>query len=248
VSAALRVLAVVVAAGAGVGLGVVVYRTEPWRKLGHSAPAADASSGASSAPSAPPRPSSPSLGAASASAGPVASAAAVAAPKVEDPVACVKRLFAEGTFPDDASELAVVCDEPDAIAIAKRMTEIVVKAGAGHVTDGMKEWSVLGFHKIAAVATLRGRCCPSAPALQIAAAPGSCDPLGDVLADVSAASRAGVSDDEIEAAASRFDKDARCIVRSGQTGRFGGYEKIDGGETTAFEKFMRRAQGATPTP
>jgi hypothetical protein len=161
---------------------------------------------------------------------------------------CLRAMFAEGTFSAEAPELELVCKESDGVNVAKRVKELVVKAGKGGVNAGMKEWAVLGFHELAAVAALRGRCCPSAGGFDVPASPGTCEPLADALADIGAAARQGVPDAEIEAAASRFDKDARCIVKSEATGAFGGYKSIDGGQSSALLKLLHRAQAPVAAP
>jgi hypothetical protein len=244
-----RVLAVLVSAGVGVGIGVAVYKFAPFAKPGAEVANADPLRAS---------PSPTSSGAATSSAqanvaplndnAAAVAASSSAAPKAdEDPAKCLPTLFAEGTFPSPP-DLSAVCTETNVMTIAKRVKEAVVKASGGKVSDGMKEWAVLGLHEIAAVAALRGRCCPSAPPLDAPPSPGTCPSVADVLAEIEKTSRSGVPDAEIDATVAHFDSAARCIVRSGDTGQFGGVTALDGGETTMFQKILHRAQGVATHP
>jgi hypothetical protein len=165
----------------------------------------------------------------------------------EDPAKCLPTLFAAGTFPTPP-DLAEVCTGKKVMDIAKHVKAAVVKASGGHVNDGMQEWAVLGIHEIAAVAAMRGRCCPNAAPLDVPKSPGTCPPVADVITEIEQASHKGVADADIDTVVAHFDSTARCIVRSGDTGAFGGVTALDGGETTVFQKILHRAQGTTTNP
>ena len=177
---------------------------------------------------------------------PSANASASSSAGEMNPTTCVATLFAEGTFLVPV-ELAAVCDDKTVADTVRRMKEAIVKGGAGHVTVGMQEWASAGIHDMALAAILRGRCCPTSPPLESPKSPGTCAPVDDVLREIERAARSDVPDSEIDAVVAHFDSVARCIVRSGDTSAFGGYVTIDGGETTIFMKFLRRAQHGPDT-
>jgi len=246
---ALRVLAILFSLAAGVGVGFAAYELVPGAKTA-SEPTAAASPKPSAhdgnaARAAPSSSASPGAGAI-ASTSPQASAPEAAA-ATEDPAKCLPMLFAPGTFPTPP-DLSEVCTGKKVTDIAKHVKAAVVKASGGHVNDGMQEWAVLGIHEIAAVAAMRGRCCPNADPLDVPKSPGSCPPVGDVLTEIEHASRKGAPDEDIDTVVAHFDSTARCIVRSGDTGAFGGVTSLDGGETTMFQKILHRAQGTTTSP
>ncbi len=174
------------------------------------------------------------------SASPPPAASAAAAPV--DAVACLATMFPEDTFAAPPSELAFVCDETQPVKGASRIKEIVVKAGTGRVSGGMKEWAILGHYGIAAFASIRARCCPSAVPLEVPELPATCDSMGAALEAVGRASVAGASDDDATAATEGFRKSLSCALRGGPKNLFGDHPAPGGGETTTFKKTLDRAR------
>lgn len=127
---------------------------------------------------------------------------------------------------------------------APRVREALVRDSHGKVTEGMREWAILGYFELAAYAALRGRCCgPAVPPLELPVSPGKCPSLSEALDAVAAASQPGVDDEAQKRAIDRLDRDVRCILRSRQTKPFGNYPRLSGGEGTALSKTMQRGRG-----
>ncbi len=253
----LRVTAVVLSAGAGVGLGLALHIVKPglgrWLPDWPATPSATAPSGnatsASSAasPSAAPSASTPpSEGSAiPAASTPLPSASASASQSPASPAeeaACLHVMFAEDSFTSAEPGLAKICEDKSPAKIARRVKELVVNGSGGRLTGGMKEWGMLGIFELAAIAAMRGHCCPGAETLVVPEVGGSCSKLGDSLSAITSASRPGASATDLTAAVARFDQDARCIIRAEQTKAFGDYGPLGGGEGTTLDKTLGRMQ------
>jgi hypothetical protein len=232
------VLAVLLAAGAGVGIGFAAHMFAPPFPQPVTEPAPVASASESAAPEA----SAPTP-AASESA-PSAAASSAAAP-AEPPGACMKALFAEGTFADEPP-LAFVCEEPNAVKGAAKVKEAVVNAGTGKApSPGMKEWAVLGFYELAAYAVLRGRCCAGGDTFSAPDATG-CPSMNEALQKVASVSTKEASEDDAKAAQKGFVASVKCISQSKASKTFGGYPDLAGGEGSTFLKTLDRARGVPP--
>ncbi len=204
------------------------------------------SGGASSpGPSAAPAEATATSSAATPSAAPEASAAQPPSAPVADVGKCMSALFAEGSFARPVgTSLDFVCAQRDPRKGAPAVREVVVRASQGRVTDGMREWALLGWYELAAYAAIRGRCCPGAAPLELPVTPGSCPDFGDALRAISAAARPDASAASFAEASAGFDASLRCVLRSRQTKAFGKHKKLAGGEGTAFEKTFARAREA----
>lgn len=165
-------------------------------------------------------------------------------PNVVDTAACLRELFPPDTFTDGASSLTFVCEEASPVRGAPQVREALVRDGKGKVTDGMKEWAVLGYFELGAYAVMRGRCCSADVApLDLPISPGKCPPLAEPLGAVAQASRPGTDDRAAKNAIDELDRAIRCITRSKQTKPFGKYPRLSGGEGSTLAKTMKRARG-----
>ena len=233
----MSVLAVLLAAGAGVGIGFAAHTFAPPfpEPVTEAAPVASAS-----APTEPE--ASPAAPVASESALPAASSAAAPA---EPPAECMKTLFAADTFAGEAP-LAFVCEESNAVKGAAKVKEAVVNAGTGKApSPGMKEWAVLGFYELAAYAVLRGRCCPGGETFSAPDSPG-CPSMNEALAKIASVSKKDSSDEDAKAAQKAFVGSVKCISQSKASKTFGGYPDLAGGEGSNFVKTLDRARGVPP--
>jgi serine/threonine protein kinase len=186
--------------------------------------------------------SAPAPASASASVSASASAGGPEAPA--DVAACMRSLFPADTFTTGADSLSFVCEEASPIRGAPKVREALVRDGRGKVTDGMKEWAVLGYFELGAYAVLRAHCCgPSAPPLSLPVSPGRCPSLAGPLAAVAQAGRKGAARAAAARAVDELDQAVRCITRSKQTKAFGGYPRPSGGEGTALAKTIARGRG-----
>ncbi len=254
----LRVTAIVLSASAGVGLGLALTLMKPglgrWLPDWPATPSTAAPSGgavgasstaslsASTTPSATPSSSDSAIPAAS-TLEPSASASALQSPaSPAEEAACLREMFAADSFTRVEPGLAKICEDKSSAKIARRVKELVVNASGGRLTGGMKEWGMLGIFELAAIAAMRGHCCPDAETLVVPEVGGSCSKLGDSLMAITSASRPGASASDLTAAVARFDEDARCIIRAAQTKAFGDYGPLGGGEGTTLDETLGRMQ------
>ena len=216
-------------------------------------PGGDAPPATTAAPSSAPS-SSSAAPAATSSAGPMpstdttatAEVAATPAPEAgEDVAACMMPLFAKGTFKRGASpDFGFVCSEADPRRGVAAIKKQVVLAGAKrNVSEGMREWALLGWYELASYSVMRARCCPGAPPLKLPAPPPPCQPLETALDELGAAALVAKTpkDKALEAAVKRYTKEVYCLVRAGGTSLFGYVGPPKGGEVTAFRKTLARA-------
>lgn len=196
---------------------------------------ASASAPAPSASSAPSAPATSAL--------PSSSVVAPSAPQ-EDVGACVVKLFPPDSFAEGKSpKFDFVCRENDPRLGAQKVHEVLVRAGMGRtVSDGMREWAVMGWYELAAFAALRGRCCPDPRPLELPPSPGSCPSMQDALNGVSKGARAGATEAQQSDALSAFRKSLSCTIKSGKAKPFGAYPRPAGGEDTAFLKTYQRTR------
>ena len=122
------------------------------------------------------------------------------------------------------------------------MKSRVVAGSAGRVTDGMREWALLGWYQMAAFAVIRARCCPGAPKLTLPSANSTCDPLEGHLEALAAAAGAArdVNDIGLRDTLTEFTKAIHCHVKTGGTGPFEWKDSPQGGADTALLKTLAR--------
>ncbi len=233
------VIAVLILAGAGAAFYFTAAKQEP--------PSPVVVPGATAAPpsSVPPVTivaPAPSTSAVVAPALPI-SASAVA-PATTDLAACVKPLFPAESF-DAASDFAFVCAEVDPIKGGAGIRTQLVRARK-NMSDGMKEWALLGWYELAAFSVLRAHCCPSAPPLQLPELPRGCTPVPEALGAIAAAAAATTDPDDkaLKKAVDAYTDDVHCINRAGIAARFGRVGNPQGGEDTTFTRFLGRVVAA----
>jgi hypothetical protein len=230
-----RILAVTLSAALGVGLGFVGHRFGPPLPPGFGPAGANGATAAPSADAAP---------APSASAEPSASAASSAvAPPAIDVGACTRAMFPADAFPAGDSPVAFVCDEPSVVKGALRTKEAIVQSGGGHTTDGMKEWSTLGFYSLAAYAVTRDACCPGASPLDVPKTPDGCASMTDAIGKIVEVSKPGAADDDaVESALKAYTKAVKCVVKQSGDKTFGGFDPPSGGQQGVAKKTIDRAR------
>jgi hypothetical protein len=175
------------------------------------------------------------------SAAPTASSPPLA--PVTDVKACFVGLLAAGAVAEDAHpDFSFICKDVDPRKASGKVKSMVVAASHGHVTDAMREWSMMGYWELATYAAMRGRCCPNARPLEIPPSPGACPSLADALNAISAAAHPGVTESAQADAAKNFHDALRCVVKSGQEKYLGDFPPIAGGQDTAFMKTFQRTR------
>ncbi|WP_437688297.1 hypothetical protein [Sorangium sp. So ce176] len=223
-------------------------------------PAAPAACATPAAPGGPPAASAaaydtaPAAAQGAAAAAPVDAGAASAAPAEAAPAAfaaCMAPLFpGKSVDAATAGQMAFVCAEVDPMkGVAALKGHLAQAAGPKGISDATKEWGVLRWYDMAALAAVRARCCHAPPPLDLPDTPEGCPPLDAALNDLGAAvSSASAPDDRaIAKEARRYTRTVQCIVRVGAASRYGRKNNPNGGEARAFTKVLARAlQDAAP--
>ncbi|MCA9633784.1 MAG: hypothetical protein KC766_39300 [Myxococcales bacterium] len=211
-------LAAMVAVGA---VALLILRNEPTtparpRPAPTQAPSATTSVAAPSV-AAPPTPS------------PAVSSAPAAA---TDPTACVVSHFPEGTFATGEPRLANLCEEHDPRKLAKELHRKIVVGGQGQISAGMREWSLLSWYELAAIATIQRDCCPTSE-LELPEAP-VCEPL--------ARSLSRVASDKDDAALANLESQIACLYDKQAPRPYRYATRPDSGNKTAAKQFLERAR------
>ena len=207
---------------------------------GSASPIAPSSAAPSAASAASPSASSSVAPSASVSASPSASPAAPT-----DANACLAPLFPPDTFMELPPSLGFVCTITDPRKGGGAVRTEVVRAGARkRVSDGMREWAVLGWYEMAAFAIMRSSCCPSAAPLDIPIAIPTCDIETPLLELATLASSAAAEDAKVTAALDAYTNAVRCVARAGGSDGFGQKGGPQGGESGTFEKTLKRVRAA----
>lgn len=188
------------------------------------------------------------LGAADAGADALATDAAAepgdagSAPKPADVTACVAGLFPPSSFDRANADLSFVCEERyPRQGITKIQSQVALdKWGQGGATEGMREWAIMGWYELAALATFRGHCCAEPPAM-IWTFKLAC-PLDQAMVDLEGAVRARDTK-AMAAAVGDYTRAARCLSKLGQ-GRNFGQKGVPGAGLMTFEKTLRRVRAA----
>ncbi len=176
----------------------------------------------------------------SASASPLPASTSKPAAPPGDLASCVTSMFPPESFPPSA-DFTFVCAQPDPLKGAADVRARLVSARK-HESEGMQEWAFLGWYELAAFSVMRGRCCASPPPLKMAEVPKSCEPVPEVFASIdrAVAKATSASDDDLQKAVDAYTHDVYCIVRTGIAARFGRVDRPQGGEDTAFKRFLER--------
>jgi eukaryotic-like serine/threonine-protein kinase len=156
-----------------------------------------------------------------------------------DVTSCIVSLFPPDSF-DHATDFSALCSETDPFKTGAGIRRELVR-GHRTVSDGMREWALLGWYEIPAASLVRSRCCPSPEPLEFPETK-ACKPMAEVLAplDHATAATSDPADQTLRDAVDAYTRDVYCIVRSGIAHRFGRKDKPEGGEITAFTHFLGR--------
>jgi hypothetical protein len=196
-----------------------------------TAPSASAASPAKAAAA---KPSSPSATSPSAS----------PAPGRIDVDVCVASMFPADTFAREKPPLDFVCSQRDPRKGAIEMEgRLVFARGKGDVTDGMKEWSILGWYEMAAFAFARQHCCAGA------SRPTSM--LKDICELDTSLQRLAIVANKGDPKAwepqlDAYQKAIRCVLEQ-KLGRFFEWKQpVQGPERATFVKMVQRARVSQP--
>lgn len=170
----------------------------------------------------------------------MAPSAAPTAASVIDVDACMRSLFPDKSFNDKTRNLEFVCSQADAVRGVGEIKSILIVAGKGGVTQGMRDWAGLEWYSLPAFSLLRVKCCTSPPQLTWAQKP-SCA-VDKALEQLEKAIADDIEDD-IETAIAEYGKMARCLEQFNQARAFG-QAGPPGAGATALKRFRQRAAKA----
>ncbi len=146
--------------------------------------------------------------------------------RTEDLTACLSPYFS-----DDAFSRPVRRDFPCRELAAGKVDQVITLAlsegGGGIVTEAARDWSQLGWYRLAAMTLLRSRCCAQPPPLTTPPLLRTCE-LDPALAALAAAK----NDDAIAVALEKYGEATRCAHTAG------------GGALLGIEGPPTKAQGA----
>ena len=153
---------------------------------------------------------------------------------------CVASLFPEGTFALGSLDLSFVCEEES----PRRATTLIQSQvalghwGTGKANAGMREWAVLGWYEIGALALIRGQCCESPRPLDWATKL-AC-PFDQAVSRIeqSTHDRDPVA---LAKAIAEYARQATCLTRQGQASNFG-QAGLPGPGVSALRKMTDRAR------
>jgi hypothetical protein len=141
--------------------------------------------------------------------------------------ACVAETLPDGTV-GTSPVVDFLCSETEFWGTARRMNQYVSKKGSG---PGMVGWAYLGRFDLAAVATLRHRCCPDAAPFKVATPKGPCSTLTDSTRAVGASPTATNID--------AYAKDVGCIILRGIRYPNGWWDRVGPEDARGhFEKLL----------
>jgi hypothetical protein len=183
-----------------------------------------------------------SSGSAAASARPLAAGSAARPPRPGGDLAgCVAALFPKGSFALDKRRPRVdfVCSERDARKGAKAMNaQLVVGAGPGVVSEGMRDWAQLGWYEMALFATAQVLCCDQPAALSTRTGANVCA-LDRALEQLGQAAVKG-DDATLGKAIAGYKETATCLLRQGGAGRYVDRGVPGRAAAAAFGRFLAR--------
>jgi hypothetical protein len=154
-------------------------------------------------------------------------------------------LFAPGTFVTPPAALDGACQITDPRDGVKLLKMQVILAGEKRlVSDGMREWAIIGWYGMPAFGAMRAVCCPSAPEMHIGYKIPSCDLESAVKRLTTAASSSTTTDAEVTEALQAYTKMVICTADSGASGAFGQKAGIVEGELVTLQKTLARVRAA----
>jgi hypothetical protein len=152
--------------------------------------------------------------------------------------ACVAGWFPPESFDPD-TDLTFVCSEHDGRRGSSKLRRAILAGGKGKkITEAMKEWQRFGWFEVPVFATLRARCCPGAPSVEVTRVPASsCAPPHDAVHALAVATAQG---GDVAGAIRSYRKVVSCLVEVGDFPAYGQPGPIGIAEEPAFRAFAER--------
>jgi hypothetical protein len=153
---------------------------------------------------------------------------------------CVGGWFPRETFDLD-TDLGFVCSERDARKGNAKLRRAILAGGKNKkVTDAMYEWGRFGWFELPLYATLREKCCPGAPPVEMAKVVGStCAPPHEAVQALATVTAQG---GDVGPPIRVFRKAVSCLVEVGDFPAYGQPGPIGLTEEPAFRAFAARGQ------
>jgi len=178
-----------------------------------------------------------------ASGAPTTEPSAVVATAQEGAGACMMPFFATGTFVTAPTGLDAACkitDPREGVKLVKLQT---ILAGENkRLSDGMREWAIIGWYGMPAFEILRTTCCASPPEVRIPFKDPACDLEGALKRLTKSATTKSADDAEIAEALKAYTKAVICTSNSGASGVFNQAGGIVEGELVTFQKTLTRVR------
>jgi hypothetical protein len=152
---------------------------------------------------------------------------------------CVAAHFPPGSFRQD-EQFGFLCSSSDLRSMNSQLHRRLVVAGAGKVTPGMRDWSLLGWYELAVTALIRTNCCSAveSAAIDLPQTGGGCAQLSTVIG---ALSKRPLAADQAEARAKSLESAIGCLYDAGIPRPYSYRRRPTDQNRSAFEAFFRRA-------
>ncbi|MGE0326546.1 MAG: hypothetical protein AB7S68_29720 [Polyangiaceae bacterium] len=149
-----------------------------------------------------------------------------------DVVSCAAAHFPEGTFAAGEPNLATLCTDRDPRRLTRELHRRIVVGGQGQISAGMREWSLLSWYELAALATIQLDCCPEAK-IELPEAP-VCEPLSKSLTRVAR--------EKDDASIDNLERQIACLYERQAPRPYRYVNRPDSGNKTALKQFLERAR------
>lgn len=121
------------------------------------------------------------------------------------------------------------------------MQRAIVAGGRGlRVSDAMRDWARFRWFELPVYATLRARCCPSAPPIEVPRSSPACPPPGVAIGALGAAAADPAAD--LDGPMRQYKRVISCLVETGEFPAFGQSGPLGGGEESTFRAFVERGR------
>jgi serine/threonine protein kinase len=150
---------------------------------------------------------------------------------------CAASYFPPGSL-TGAEDFAFLCGDADFRGATSQLHRLLVVAGAGNVSEGMREWATLGWYELGVAAVVRARCCPDAGPINLPSySSDACKPMPDALAAVA---REPMSPSDVPDRAGALAADIRCLYLNGIPRPYHYGVQPSGANRLTFEAFLTR--------
>jgi hypothetical protein len=162
----------------------------------------------------------------------------VAAAGGDDLVACLGSLFAADAFGVAKRATSFPCREKAPKALEQRITVALAAGGGGKATSAAKEWSHLGWYKVATIAVARAHCCKRPPPMETPPLLGLCQ-IDEALVALGESVTTG-TDVEVARALDAYRIAIHCAMTAGGASFFGQNKPPTSHQAALFLRLVSR--------